>query len=77
MIYWDCIQIIAIPLTTFNYLIDLFTSEVTSLDDVTMDYSKQDSTNVKELLEWYEEIMMAFDEYYQVNFLTPQEVVKH
>lgn len=67
---------------TFNYLIDLFTSEVTSLDeddkdDETIDYSKQDFTNVKELLEWYEEIMMAFDEYYQVNFLTPQEVVKH
>lgn len=65
-----------------EYLVDLFTSEVASLDgedkdDETIDYNKTDFANVKELMDWYEEIMMAFDEYYQINFVTPQEVAIH
>lgn len=67
---------------TLEYLVDLFTSEVASLDgedkdDETIDYNKTDFANVKELMDWYEEIMMAFDEYYQINFVTPQEVAIH
>lgn len=61
---------------TFNYLVDLLTSDVATLDedikdDESIDYNKTDFKDIEELMDWYNDIMSMFDEYYQVDFVTP------
>ena len=60
---------------TFNYLVDLLTSDVATLDedikdDESIDYNKTDFKDIEELMDWYNDIMSMFDEYYQVDFVT-------
>lgn len=63
---------------TFNYLVDLLTSDVATLgedikDDENIDYNKTDFKDIEELMDWYNDIMLMFDEYYQVDFVTPTQ----
>ena len=39
--------------------------------DTLIDYNKTDFKDIEELMDWYNDIMSMFDEYYQVDFVTP------
>lgn len=61
---------------TFNYLVDLLTGDVATLDedikdDESVNYDEKDFKDIEELMDWYKDIMLMFDEYYQVDFVTP------